>query len=68
MRLPGGRAVEVVHVGPYDTLEVTYAALQTWMAGNGHEPAAAMWESYLSDPEVEPDASRWRTKIVVPIR
>lgn len=65
--LPAGRAVQVTHVGPFDTLEQTYDELQSWMAEHGIEPAAAMWECYLSDPEAEPDPADWRTLIVWPI-
>ncbi len=65
--LPGGRAVVAIHIGPYETMEKTYAALQAWMAQNGVVPAAGMWEIYLTDPETEPDSSKWQTKIVWPI-
>lgn len=65
--LPGGRAVQAMHTGPYETMEKTYADLQSWMAEQGLHPAAGMWESYLSDPRTEPDPATWRTKIVWPI-
>lgn len=65
--LPGGRAVQVMHVGPYDTLEQTYTELQSWMAGHGLEPSVGMWESYLSDPQAGPDPATWRTRITWPI-
>ena len=65
--LPGGRAVQAVHVGPFDTLETTYEELLSWMEARDLLPAAGMWECYLSDPTVEPDPSRWRTRIVCPI-
>lgn len=66
--LPGGRAVEVVHVGGYDTMHRTYADLQRWMAEEDIHPIGPMWECYLSDPQAEPDPSKWRTRIVCPIR
>ncbi len=65
--LPGGRAVHVIHTGPYDTMEKTYNDLQAWMAVQGLHPAPAMWESYLSDPEVERDPANWQTRIIWPI-
>ncbi len=65
--LPGGRVVQAVHVGPYDTMEETYMALQSWMAERGLQPAGGMWECYLSDPELERDPATWRTRIVCPI-
>jgi effector-binding domain-containing protein len=65
--LPGGRAVQATHVGPYDTMEATYTHLQSWMAEQGIRPAVGMWECYLSDPQVEPDPATWRTRIIWPI-
>ncbi|HMO11186.1 MAG TPA: GyrI-like domain-containing protein [Actinotalea sp.] len=65
--LPGGRAVQAVHVGPFDTLEQTYEALLAWLSEQGLTPSGQMWESYLSDPAVEPDPAAWRTLIVWPV-
>lgn len=65
--LPGGRAVHAIHVGPYDTMEQTYEAVQSWMTAEGLQPAVGMWESYLSDPEAEPDPAAWRTGIIWPL-
>lgn len=65
--LPGGRAVQVVHVGPYETMETTYADLRSWMAERGLHPAGVMWECYLSDPQLEPDPATWRTRIIWPL-
>jgi len=66
--LPGGKAISTVHVGPYEAMEETYTRMQHWMVGHGYEPSPGMWEIYLTDPEDEPDASRWRTRIVWPVR
>lgn len=65
--LPGGRVVEAVHVGPFDTMHRTYRELERFMAGAGLSPGGAVWESYLSDPAAEPDPRTWRTRISWPI-
>ena len=65
--LPGGRAVQVTHVGPFDTMQATYARLQSWMTEHGVQPAVGMWECYLSDPAVERDPAKWQTRIICPI-
>lgn len=67
MDLPGGRAVTTIHVGPYDAMEQTYAALRDWMAAEGLQPAESMWEVYLTDPGQNPDPSTRQTRIVWPI-
>lgn len=65
--LPGGRVVEAIHVGPYDTMESTYGEVQEYLAQSGLTPGAVMWESYLSDPDAEPDPATWRTQICWPV-
>ena len=62
--LPGGRAVQVLHVGPYDTLEQTYGRLMAWIGEQGLTPGDVMWESYLNDPEESETAE---TLIVWPL-
>ena len=58
---------EVMHIGPFEAMEKTYAALQAWMDDHQIQPAAGMWEVYMSDSQTEPDHSKWKTKIVWPI-
>ena len=65
--LPGGRTAEATHVGPYDTMESTYATVQQYFVDEKLTPGSVMWESYLSDPDAEPDPSGWRTQICWPI-
>lgn len=67
-RLPGGRAASTVHVGPYDTVEQSYAVLGRWISEQGlsHRPGP-MWEAYLTDPEAEPDPAKWQTRIFQPV-
>ncbi|MCU0269320.1 MAG: GyrI-like domain-containing protein [Acidimicrobiales bacterium] len=65
--LPGGRVVRAVHVGPFEALQDTYAAVMAWMADHGLEPAVGMWEVYVTDPSVEPDPGRWRTEVYCPV-
>ncbi|MFK4805877.1 GyrI-like domain-containing protein [Microbacterium sp. ZW CA_36] len=65
--LPGGRVVEAMHIGPYDTMESTYSAVERYFADAKLTPGAAMWESYLTDPEAEPDPAKWHTQICWPI-
>jgi effector-binding domain-containing protein len=68
VRLPEGGAVVTVHVGPYDALEQTYAALERWIAEHEVVARDVMWEEYLDGPDTEPDPSRWRTRVVMPVR
>ncbi len=66
--VPGGKAVIATHVGPYESLHETYAGMQAWMASNGVVPAEFMWEQYMTDPQREPDSSKWITQVYWPIK
>ena len=66
--LPAGTAATVTHIGPYDDLPQTWAALTEWMQSQGLEGAGAPWEVYVTDPGAEPDQSKWRTDIFFPVR
>jgi effector-binding domain-containing protein len=59
----GCQAAVGLHVGPYDRLHESYAAMQAWIEAHGRRPGAVMWEVYLSDPGSEPDPATWRTEI-----
>jgi AraC family transcriptional regulator len=66
--LPAGTVATVTHLGPYDNLPGTWAALTEWMKSEGLEAAGAPWEVYVTDPGAEPDQSKWRTDIFFPVR
>lgn len=56
--LPAGLFASVIHVGPYDTLGATYAALGEWIAGHGLVAAGPPREVYLSPAMVLPEEVR----------
>lgn len=65
--LPEAEAFEAIHLGTYDTLDKTYGAIQERMRAEGFTPSETMWEYYLSDPETEPDPTKWQTRVVWPV-
>ena len=65
--LPACRAVEAMHVGPYDTLARTYDEAMGWAGEQGLHSGADMWEEYLTDPSSEPDPATWRTRVLIPV-
>jgi effector-binding domain-containing protein len=65
--LPGGPAVQVVHVGPYDTLSESYERLARWAGDQGLALGPVMWETYLTEPT--PEATEpMQTRITWPVR
>lgn len=65
--LPGGLAAVATHMGPYDRLRETHAALQQWVAARGLVPNGAPWESYVTDPGEHPDPKDWKTEVICPV-
>jgi len=71
--LPPGRYVTLRHVGPYDGLLESNAALLRWASEQGI--ALARWETklgeawrgrvehYLTDPAAEPDPAKWEVEV-----
>lgn len=71
--LPRGRYVTVTHVGHPDQLFGVITAVREWAEREGLEwdmtvvDGAERWacrlESYLTDPRVEPDPSKWEIEL-----
>ena len=66
--LPDGRVAATWHIGPYDTMQPTYAAIVAWIEEQGAAPSGTPWEVYYSDPSTEPDPATWRTEVIWPYR
>lgn len=67
LTLPAGEAAKADHHGPYDTLYQTHMALMPYCAEQGRTPSAGPIERYITDPEAEPDSSKWHTEILLPL-
>lgn len=67
-KLPGGKAVKAVHIGPYQTLSETYEAVMAWAKEKEIRLGDDMWEIYLTDPDREKDSAKWMTEIFWPIK
>lgn len=65
--LPGGPAVQALHVGPYDQMTPVYQAIEAWMSERGKRPADAPREVYLTEPGATPDPKDWQTLVIQPI-
>jgi effector-binding domain-containing protein len=66
--LPDGPAAVTTHIGRYEDLDRAYAAIHKWLDAHGYAAAGPHWEVYHTDPNAEPDPTRWRTDIVQPYR
>lgn len=53
-KTPATRAAHALHVGPYDALMNTYAAMMGEMKWAGLRYSRPTWEIYLNDPDTTP--------------
>ncbi len=67
-QLPAGKVLVTWHVGPYHELGKAHEALQAWAEKNELEVNGSTWEVYWTDPGEEPDPSKWRTEVLLPIK
>jgi AraC family transcriptional regulator len=49
-QIPAGRAVRVIHRGPYDGLPATGEKLEAYLTVHGLEAAGRPWDVFISDP------------------
>jgi effector-binding domain-containing protein len=63
--LPAAEVAALLHVGPYDSIGASYAALTAWIENQGRSPVGPPREIYLSPPETPPD--RIQTLIEIPV-
>ena len=56
--LPAGEFATLVHVGPYETLDVAYDTMTEWIDEHGLSVAGPPREVYMSPPETPPEQTR----------
>lgn len=67
-KLPGGKVVKTMHIGPYEALSETYEAVLSWIKEKGYQVGEDMWETYLTNPCEVSDKSKWMTEIIWPLK
>lgn len=65
--LPAARVAQTIYHGGYEGLGAAWGEFMARIAGDGHKPAANLWERYVAGPESGPDASQWRTELNRPL-
>ena len=64
--VPAMTVASTTHIGPYDTIAPTYAALADWVSHQGYRMAGPPAEFYFSDPkEVPPE--EYVTEVQFPV-
>jgi DNA-binding transcriptional MerR regulator len=65
--IPATDLATTVHIGPHDDIDVTYAALGSYVSQHALEVAGPVREIYHLGPRDTDDSSAWRTEIGWPI-
>ncbi|MCY3923188.1 MAG: GyrI-like domain-containing protein [Chloroflexi bacterium] len=68
LELPACDAVKADHFGPYEELGRTHEAIWSFVQELGRAPISGPIERYITDPEAEPDQSKWHTEILLPLQ
>lgn len=64
----GGKALSVIHTGPYNTTQYSWGALQKYITDKSLELNGDPFEVYLTDPMTEPDETKWVTELYWPVK
>lgn len=59
---PPSKLITTTHIGSYENMGMSYAAMERYMAESKLHKGLVI-EEYFSDPEIEKDASKWKTNI-----
>ncbi len=66
--IPATKVLVIEHIGPYDNLNKAWSALANALKEQNLEYNGPCWESYITDPDTEPDPNKWVTKLYQPIK
>ncbi|MBN2172874.1 MAG: GyrI-like domain-containing protein [Bacteroidales bacterium] len=64
-----GKVVKVTHTGDYESTQYSWGILENYIKENDLlEMNGDPWESYLTDPQSQPDPTKWVTELYWPIK
>ncbi len=63
-----GRVLQAQYMGPYDHIAQAYYDLESRMEELGLEMAGDPWETYMTDPAMEPNPANWLTVVSWPVK
>jgi effector-binding domain-containing protein len=66
--IPAQKTVMVSFFGPYEKTAIAYEKIEKYIKDKQLTIAGSPWEVYITDPQTEPDTSKWQTDIYYPIK
>jgi effector-binding domain-containing protein len=68
IEIPSVIVVSAIHNGAYETSGNTHMAIDNYIKENKLTCVGAPTEIYITDPESEPDMTKWKTEIIYPVK
>jgi effector-binding domain-containing protein len=68
IEIPAEKAISAIHYGPYETLHNTHEAINDYIIRNKLNCKDIPIEIYITDPETQPDMTKWETEIDYPLK
>ena len=65
--IKGSKAVEYMHIGPYEQLDKAHELISKYLMDCGLQIAGPVLEEYIVDPSTEQDFEKLETRIVYPV-
>lgn len=65
--MPSIRVARTVYRGPYEGLADAWGEFETWIAANGYQGRADLWEQYVVGPESSSNPEDWQTVLNRPL-
>ena len=65
--LPSATVARTIYHGNYEGLPSAWRAFDAWIAAEGRVASPSLWETYVTDPKVDPDPAAWRTELTRPL-
>lgn len=62
-----GKAAKAVHTGPYENLKAAWGEFAKAVDSKDYKKAGPCFEVYVTDPQEEPDSSKWITELYTPV-
>jgi effector-binding domain-containing protein len=68
IEVPAGKALPIEYYGAYEQIGGAHEAMHKYMSEGGIEIGTPVIEEYVTDPEREPDTSKWLNNIYYPLK
>lgn len=66
--IPAQKYARAIHTGAYETVYQTHMVIDKYIKDNKLIVTGSPMEIYITDPEKEPDMTKWETEVLYPVK